>query len=276
MEMTRRKFLGFIGAVTLTSCAHRIDIPLIGGGNDEPWAVAGLSDLHLKEAPSAAIVNRCVAQINATPGIRFSVIIGDLSTSGQLSELNLAKASLDRLSQPYLAVPGNHDVDVHAGDPYGNFKRNFGAPSWIHEEKQWVFLGLDTCEGAASDVAVRPDRLDWIEKRLRKIGPNRPIGVFAHHPFGPSTKAYRVTNADELLGLFKGHNLKLVASGHYHGNQEEVSDGILFTTTACCSSTRDNFDKTSEKGYRLFRITGDEVSTEFVPMGAGVPALARG
>jgi 3',5'-cyclic AMP phosphodiesterase CpdA len=210
MEMTRRKFLGVIGAFTLTSCAHRI--PLIGGGgSEEPWTVAGLSDLHVKGARSAAIVNRAVDQINAIPDVRFSVVIGDLATSGQLAELNLAKESLDRFSRPYFAVPGNHDVETRSSDPYGNFKRNFGEPSWIHEESQWVFFGLDTCEGAASDVAVRPDRLDWIEKRLRKIGANRPIGVFAHHPFGPSTKAYRVKNADEVLGLFSGHNLRFVA-----------------------------------------------------------------
>jgi hypothetical protein len=275
MEMTRRTFLGLIGAVSLTSCAHRI--PIIGGGGEqEPWAVAGLSDLHVKEAPTAAIVNRAVAQINATPGIRFSVVIGDLSTNGQLAELNMARESLDRLAQPCLAVPGNHDVDVRAGDPYANFKRNFGSPSWIHEENQWVFFGLDTCEGAASDVAVRPDRLDWLEKRLRKTGKNRPIGVFAHHPFGPSTAAYRVKNADEVIGLFSGHNLKFIASAHYHGNQEEVANGVLFTTTACCSSTRDNFDKTAEKGYRLFRITGDEVATEFVPVAVRAPASTPG
>jgi len=272
MEMTRRKFLGLIGAVTLSSCAHQI--PLIGRGNgkQEPWAVAGMSDLHVNQARTTAIINRAVAQINATPGVRFTVVIGDLSTNGQLAELNLARESLDRLTQPCFAVPGNHDVDTRARDPYANFKRNFGAPSWIHEEKQWVFFGLDTCEGAASDVAVRPDRLDWLEKRLRKIGPDRPIGVFAHHPFGPSTKAYRVKNADEVLGLFSGHNLKFIASAHYHGNQEEISNGVLFTTTACCSSTRDNFDETKEKGYRLFRITGEEVDTEFVLL--AVRALA--
>jgi len=265
MKLSRREFFGLIGAVSLSSCAGRL--PLIGsGGGEKPWAVAGMADLHVKDAKSTAIVNQAVKQINATPEVRFTVVIGDLATDAQLAELNLARQSLDRLDLPCFAVPGNHDVDTRAPDPYANFKRNFGATSWIHEEKQWVFIGLDSCEGAASDVAIRPDRLDWLEKRLQKIKKTRPIGVFAHHPFGPSTKAYRVKNADEVLGMFAAHNLKFVASGHYHGNQEETVDGVLFTTTACCSSTRGNFDETKEKGYRLFRLESDNVTTEFVPV----------
>ena len=75
---------------------------------------------------------------------------------------------------------------------------------------------------------------------------------------------YRVKNADEVQGLFAGHNLKLAAAGHWHGNQEESRDGVLFTTTACCSSTRDNFDGTKPEGYRLLHLSPDgTVQTEF-------------
>ena len=61
--------------------------------------------------------------------------------------------------------------------------------------------------------------------------------------------------------------LRIAAAGHWHGNQEETRDGVLFTTTACCTSTRNNFDGTPEKGYRLFHLAGDSVATEFVEVG---------
>ena len=70
--------------------------------------------------------------------------------------------------------------------------------------------------------------------------------------------------ADEVLALFAGHNLRAVLNGHFHGNQEEVVDGVLFTTTACLSSTRGNHDGTDLKGYRLFHCAGGEITTEFV------------
>jgi len=92
--------------------------------------------------------------------------------------------------------------------------------------------------------------------------------LFCHHPLNPHTKAYRIKNADETLGLFADYKLKLIAAGHWHGNQMEQQDAATFTTTACCSSTRGNFDETPEMGYRLFHIQADVVETEFVVVSA--------
>jgi len=114
-------------------------------------------------------------------------------------------------------------------------------------------------------VTVHENQLQFLTKIAERTNANRPIAIMGHHPFNPNTKAYRVINADEVLGIFSEHNLKLVAAGHYHGNQEETQDGTLFTTTACCSTTRDNFDGTSAKGFRLFHVGEDDsITTEFV------------
>ena len=139
---------------------------------------------------------------------------------------------------------------------------------WQDKSGGWVFVGFNSCEGTGSDVTVSPEQVAWLSKRVRKIDRDRPIALFAHHPFNPHTKNYRVKNAEEVLGLFGDHNLKLVATGHWHGNQVETRDGILFTTTACCSSTRGNFDDTTAKGYRLFHFDKKEVQTEFVTVQA--------
>ena len=69
-----------------------------------------------------------------------------------------------------------------------------------------------------------------------------------------------------MLALFAEHNLKAVLGGHHHGNQEEVIDGVLYTTTACLATTRTNFDGTTLRGYRLFYCTQDSITTEFVPV----------
>jgi len=267
MKMTRRQFILFTGALGLSSCA-RVKVPLIGAWEKAPFTVAAMNDLHVKDARSTAFVNHAVEKINATPNLRFVVVLGDLSTSGQLSEFNLAKTSLDRLAKPCLTLPGNHDVQGNGPDIYANFEKVFGPTQWIREEGDWLFIGLNSCEGALSDVTIAPDRISWLRKQINKVKPGRPIGLFAHHPFNPNTKKYRVKNADEVLGLFSGHSLKLVAAGHWHGNQVEEHNGILFTTTACCTSTRENFDETPAKGYRLFHFDHDKVETEFVEVPA--------
>ena len=263
MNMTRRQFLTTLGALGLSACSH-IRVPLISSGDKGPFTVATLGDLHVLDARSTSLLNYAVARINETRNVRFTAILGDVTTSGKLAEFNLAKKSLDRLKMPYRAIPGNHDVQPRTANPCANFEKTFGTSVWTQEEGGWTFIGLDSCDGMASDVAVRPERVEWLKERIQKINADRPIALLTHHPFNPHTKQYRVKNADEILALFASHNLKLVASGHWHGNQEETQNGILFTTTACCASTRPNFDETPEKGYRLFHFDANEVKTEFV------------
>ena len=262
MRLSRRDFIGLAGAFGLAGCAGKaLDVaPVIGGR----LTFAAINDLHVLDSRSTAIVNRAVQQINAASGVRFTVVLGDLATDGAFQELTLAKTSLDRLKQPCFAVPGNHDVYMKSKNIYGNYQSAFGDMNWDNEQEGWVFLGLDSCEGPASDVTVRVGQMDWLRWQLDRINKRRPIALFAHHPFNPNTKSYRVKNAGEVVGLFREHNLKLVACGHYHGNQVETAGGVLFTTTACCSTTRDNFDGTKAKGYRLFHLTRDTVETEFV------------
>jgi 3',5'-cyclic AMP phosphodiesterase CpdA len=269
MKLTRRQFIASMGAMGLTGCA-RIKEPLerltpdFAFGGKGPIAFAAINDPHLLDARSTALLNRAVGMINELPEVRFTVLLGDAATSGRLPELLLAKTCLDKLDQPWLAVPGNHDVEGRAVDPYGNYDRALGARQWVRDEGGWVFMGIDTCNGTASDVTLPPDRIDWIRERLDHLGKDKPIALLTHHPFNPNTKAYRVKNADEVLALFAEHRLRLVASGHYHGNQIEEQDGVLYVTTACCASTRGNFDETKEKGFRVFRLDGDSVSHEFM------------
>ena len=273
MRWTRRQFLALGAALGLSSCkSMRMDnLPLLdkighdlGGGKDAVFTFATIGDLHVKDAGSAAIVGRAVQQLNADERVKFVVIVGDLATDGRLGELNLAATSLRSLTKPHYAIPGNHDVDLTRRDIYANYVQAFGPTQWVEEQQGWALIGLDSCNGTASDVTIPPDRIAWLTKQLDRTNKERPIALFVHHPFNPNTKAYRVSNADEVLALFADHDLKVVASGHFHGNQVEQQDGVLFTTTACCSTTRGNHDGTTDKGYRLFHVDKGTVETEFI------------
>jgi 3',5'-cyclic AMP phosphodiesterase CpdA len=275
MRLSRRQFLGFIGgAAGLSGCAKTKDamdsiasIDMMPGGGDD-FTFAAINDLHVLDAKSVGIVRKAVMSINENETIRFTVVLGDIATDGEVSELKLAKSALDDLQRPYLTIPGNHDVPPKVKEPLHNFELVYEDPHWKDEREGWLFIGMNTCEGTKSDVTVSEEEIAWLQHIAKRTNQNRPIALFGHHPFNPNTKAYRVINADEVLGIFSEHNLKLVAAGHYHGNQIEEQNGTMFTTTACCSTTRDNFDDTPEKGYRLFHIKGDTIETEFVVVDA--------
>ncbi len=268
MKTTRRQFLGYIGAAGLGATLA----PIHAGHAAESapgvdLVFAAINDTHVVDEASTAFLDEAVRRINATPNLAFTLMLGDLSADAKPREFEIAKAHLDKLAKPYFYLPGNHDVRPEGEHPYANYDQFFPERQWCRRFQNWVFLGIDTCERTASDVTLPPNRVDWIRSQLKEVDPATPVVLCSHHPFNPHTKAYRVKNADEVLSLFSAHNLRMVLSGHYHGNQLEEAGGILFITTACCASSRDNADGTPAKGYRTFRITGADIAHDFMQCG---------
>lgn len=262
MRFTRREFLLWTGTAGLSGriwgAASRAAA--------EAFSIAALNDLHITKASDAALVRQAVAQINDMPSLRCTVVLGDITHDCNPDQYIWAKEALDGLARPYRAVPGNHDVVGRRGLAYADYMRLFGERQWMWRVGDWHFIGLDSCERSAREVQIPVARIAWLNEQLRRIPPDHPIALFSHHPFNPNIPMFRVRNAEKVLALFGKHRLRLVASGHWHGNQVETQNGILFTTTACCSSARANHDFTPSKGFRLFHLDGDSVTTEFVPV----------
>jgi 3',5'-cyclic AMP phosphodiesterase CpdA len=272
MKVSRRNFLGLSALAGLSGCA-RIEQTKLGKitpefefGDDGVLKIAALNDLHMLDSRGAGIVGRAVNLINNDDAIDFTLVLGDLTTHGTLPEANLALQALDRLEKPYFCIPGEHDYNPATENHYEFYQRAFKKTQWRESSAGWVLIGLDTCDGTASQTTVSQSSLDWLKDQLEHTEKKKPIALFTHHPLSPNTKADRATNADDVLALFADHHLKLVASGHYHGNQEEERDGVLFVTTACCSATAENSDGTTEKGYRVFTLEGESIQHEFIPV----------
>ena len=256
--LSRRQFLG-VGVAGIWAAGRAS-----AAGTETAFTFAAINDSHVKDLPSVEIVERAVAGINADGRVRFTVVLGDIATDGVREELGLAKEALGGLARPWFAVPGNHDVAPGDEDIYANYVDAFGPVHWVHEEQDWTCIGFDSCEGAKSFVTVAEAELDWLREQAASIPRDKPVALFCHHPLNPNTRNYRILNADAVLGIFREHALRVVAAGHWHGNQLETADSALFTTTACCASTRTNFDNTDARGYRLFHVNGGAVETEFV------------
>src|SRR5690606_30305288 len=199
--------------------------------------------------------------------VQFTAVIGDLATDAKPEELERAKKLLARLEKPCHILPGNHDATNDPESSLQAFEQVIGAPCWRHEYAGWQFIGLDSTEGIRSDVTVAPARLEWLDRQIAALPPAAPVALLLHHPLNPNTRAYRIKNAEDILARFQGRPLRLAAAGHFHGNQDEARDGILFTTTACCSVTRGNHDGTKTKGYRVYRCDADRVTgATFIPV----------
>lgn len=222
------------------------------------FTFAQASDVHITDTKSVEILNDGVDMINADPRIAFSLWLGDLTQDSTSDAMILARMGLDRLRRPYHALRGNHDMRG------GYYEREFGEPNYTFEYAGWKFIMLDSNPGDKTPVSA--ERMDWLREVLDATDAARPLVLCAHHPLYPNTATHPLAGAADVIALFAGHNLKAVLGAHHHGNQEEVIDGVLYTTTACLATTRTNFDGTTARGYRLFHCTEADIATEFVPV----------
>jgi predicted MPP superfamily phosphohydrolase len=73
---------------------------------------AQLTDIHLNpnNPKPTEDLKRSVEQINATPGVDFVLVTGDLTEEGDRTTMLVVKSILDRLKVKYYVIPGNHET----------------------------------------------------------------------------------------------------------------------------------------------------------------------
>jgi len=261
--MHRREFLRRSAYGVLTAGLWPGAVAAAGEEPDTSFDFVVLNDTHYRDERCAAYFEAAFAQIRANARYDFVLTAGDLATAGRLKELAPFNELLKLLGKPSHVVMGNHD---HAGDSRRPWIETFGAGSinFRFDHNGWTFLGLDSTNGTRSSGVVVPDEtIAWIRKTLRDVPADRPIVCFTHFPFGDEVK-YRLGNADDVLGLFRGHNLKHIFSGHFHGLTERKAGTVGLTTDRCLAFSRGNHDGSKEKGYLQCRVRNGELHHEFV------------
>lgn len=224
-----------------------------------------LNDLHCEDqACGEWLQSRVVRQIKATKEpIDFCLVLGDLVEKGTPAELTLVRDVLKEIGLPAHVVPGNHD---YATD---NERKSYDecfphSLNYRFDHKGWQFIALDTTHGTQYDnISVQPGTLQWIDGQTPKMSKSKPTIAFTHFPLGEKVR-YRPKNAEDVLERFVDHNLKLVLSGHFHGQTERQSRYTTLTTSPCCALKRKNHDNTPQKGYHVYHVKDGSIKRQFV------------
>ncbi len=116
--------------------------------------IAHISDLHFCRT-DPAVVEALAAELNADPPDLVAVS-GDLTMRARSREFRAARAFLDGLRAPVLAVPGNHDITsywLHERflDPLGRWRRFVAEepePVWADDEI--AVVGINTASRAGA------------------------------------------------------------------------------------------------------------------------------
>ncbi len=196
--------------------------------------IVHLTDVHFG-ATDPVVVDALVADIRADPP-DLVVVSGDLTMGARRWEFRAARAFLESLGVPTLAVPGNHDIT-----PYRVIER-FLAPyaRWHQEispqtEPVWcdgrvAVLGLNTARRMGPNLdwsrgRVSTLRLKHLVARLDGLPAGLMRIVVAHHPLlAPEGEVSRQVagGSGRALAAFAKHRVRLVLAGHLHRSYARV------------------------------------------------------
>jgi 3',5'-cyclic-AMP phosphodiesterase len=183
----------------------------------EPFRVAAMADIQT----ALPEVDDVFAQINAVPGARFVVSMGDITQRSEVWEYDLFDQQLTTLQIPYYTTLGNHELWA---DPSRYFDR-YGRASFSFTFKGVTFTFADSGDGGI-DPLVETWLVDW-------LGAARDhTSIFLTHfppidPVGGRYGGFR--SADDgrrLLSRFVENNVDLTLYGHIHTYIEFENAGI--------------------------------------------------
>lgn len=214
-----------------------------------------LSDLHVVapgtlasgrlDTPALlrAAVDRLLERLPAIGPIDAVIVTGDLSDDGSAASYATARAELDRLGLPLLAVPGNHDARAAFRACFADlpFMSQTGLIDWVHDVGDTRVVGLDTLIEGQGGGLLRPESLDLLARALDTAG-DRAVLVALHHP--PLRTGIRFMDAialdtPEALArcLERARAPLRVIAGHVHGVfHGQLGPHSVCTAPALCSA----------------------------------------
>lgn len=222
-------------------------------GHARGFRFAQLTDIHLsgREGPHTDDLMRSIAQINATEGLDFVLVTGDVSECGDRATLLVVKECLSHLSIPYYIILGNHETKW-SDSGCTAWQQVFGYERFEFTHKGIHFLGFNT--GPLMRMAlghVVPQDLSWMESRMEACAPDEPIIVVTHYPLIPGD----VDNWYQVTECLRRHNVRLCIGGHYHSLRNLSYDGVPGVLM------RANYrsDGQDRGGYGLYEVTDDSI-----------------
>ncbi len=188
-----------------------------------------LSDLHFgRIAPG--VLAPLMAQI-ALIAPDLVVVSGDLTQRAHRHEFEAARAFLDALPAPWLAVPGNHDVPLYDVaqrllTPLAKYRRHVDdqlEPIYVDDEI--AVLGINTARALTiKDGRINVRQMALIRSRLAglvQVDPGRTKIIVSHHPFDlppPFGRSDLVRHAARGMATFADCGVDLLLSGHLHAS----------------------------------------------------------
>jgi 3',5'-cyclic AMP phosphodiesterase CpdA len=186
--------------------------------------VVHLSDLHFGQVDPALLDPIIDAVHRLAPQV--VVVSGDLTQRARTQEFLEARAFLDRLPEPRIVVPGNHDVPLY--NIYGRFVEQLARyreyitadlePTYVDEEM--AIIGTNTARALTwKGGRVNSQQIARIKERLCALDHEKTKIVVTHHPFDVPenfSESHLVGGARMAMAHLAECGADLLLAGHMH------------------------------------------------------------
>ncbi len=233
--------------------------------------LAHVSDPHFGRIASPHIQEDLLEDIRVH-GCDAILISGDLTQRARRGEFKAAREFLNALSQPYIVVPGNHDVhawwhrpDLRMLDPLRRYKRQLTRQLEQSITVQGLaVLGLNTAYGfTVKGGRCTAEQIKRVQSFFSEQPPNTLKVLAVHHPLTAlkaSEKLDLARGGDKLFAAAAEAGVRVVCAGHGHCAYVEVciegGNELVVSIAGTATSDRWRAPQTEMNSWNLIE-TGD-------------------
>ncbi|WP_394154876.1 metallophosphoesterase family protein [Loktanella salsilacus] len=230
-----------------------------------------LTDLHFGRARPDLVPPLLESVAAANPDL--IAIAGDFVQRARAGQFRKARAFIDQLQHPWIAVPGNHDIAL-----YNLFARAFAPRAayrrWIApdtepmiETNDAIIVGLDTTHRWSHQRGlIRPRQIDRLCKMIDQAQ-GKPVVIMAHHPFHhrPEVEKKVMKGAADALTQWAACGPHVILSGHLHTWTVEpfvAQKSDAMTLQIHCGTGLSTRLRGEANEYAIIDLDGDQIIAE--------------
>ncbi|HWF01615.1 MAG TPA: metallophosphoesterase [Caulobacteraceae bacterium] len=233
--------------------------------------IAHLSDIHFGTENAEAVAAAAALLADAPPDL--TIITGDVTAFGEVTEFEAAAAWIAGLPGPRLVAPGNHDTPYvglidRVVAPFARFSRFFGPADAVGLEAPGVCVAsVNTARGVQlrlnwSKGEIAETQASWAIRTLRAAAPGAIRILACHHPLaemigGPMTA--RVRGGERAARAFCAGGVDLVLTGHIHAPFAMAFPHADARTYAIGAGTLSVRERGAPAGFNLIVVEPDSV-----------------